>query len=184
MSITPATTSVPTALAAPQSIWWLFLLQGIAAIILGLMFLSDPGETLVVTVTFLGFYWLVTGVLALVRMFTDRSVPWIWSLLVGIVGVLAGIFVLRHPLLAAITVPTVLVIVLGVQGVIMGVCDIIGGFKGGGIGSFILGVINILVGLLLLGSPVMAALAVPFVFGVLLLIQGVALVVLALRVRT
>jgi uncharacterized membrane protein HdeD (DUF308 family) len=37
---------------------------------------------------------------------------------------------------------------------------------------------------LLLGSPLTAALAVPLVFGILLLIQGIALIVLALRVRT
>ena len=36
--------------------------------------------------------------------------------------------------------------------------------------------ISLLVGLLLLGSPVAAALAVPFVFGLLLLIEGVALI--------
>ena len=66
---------------------------------------------------------------------------------------------------------------------IMGVLEIISGFRGGGIGSFILGAISLLVGLLLLGSPVAAALAVPFVFGVLLLIEGVALIVLAFRVR-
>ena len=34
----------------------------------------------------------------------------------------------------------------------MGVLQIIGGFKGGGIGPFILGGINVLVGILLLGS--------------------------------
>jgi uncharacterized membrane protein HdeD (DUF308 family) len=99
------------------------------------------------------------------------------------VGILAGLFVLRHPLIAALTVPTILVIILGVQGLVMGVIEIIGGFKGGGVGSFVLGAVNVLVGLLLLGSPVAAALAVPFVFGVLLLIQGVASIVLAFRVR-
>jgi uncharacterized membrane protein HdeD (DUF308 family) len=57
-------------------------------------------------------------------------------------------------------------------------------FTGGGIGSFFLGVINLVIGLLLLGSPLTAALAVPLVFGVLLLIQGVALIILAFRVRT
>jgi uncharacterized membrane protein HdeD (DUF308 family) len=180
---TTVTTNVRATSVAQQSIWWVFLLQGFAAIILGLMFVSAPGETLLAAVTFVGFYWLITGVLALVRMLTDRSVPWIWSLLVGIVGGLAGIFVLRHPLLAAVTVPTVLVIVLGVQGLIMGVCDVIGGFKGGGIGSFILGVINILIGLVLLGSPIAAAITVPLVFGVLLLIQGVALTIWAFRIR-
>jgi uncharacterized membrane protein HdeD (DUF308 family) len=174
------------ALQTPQqqsSIWWVFLLQGFAGIILGLMLLTEPGATIVALTTVLGFYWLVMGLLALVQMFVDRSTPWIWSLLTGIVGILAGLFVLRHPLIAALTVPTVLVIILGVQGLIMGVLQIIGGFKGGGIGSFILGVINVLVGLLLLGSPIAAAFAVPLVFGVLLLIQGLGLVVLAFRVR-
>jgi uncharacterized membrane protein HdeD (DUF308 family) len=166
------------------SIWWLFLLQGVAGIILGLMFITDPGATTVVTVTFLGFYWLIMGVLALVRMFVDRSMPWIWSLLTGIVGILAGVFVLRHPLLAAIAVPTTIVIVLGIQGLIMGVLEIVGAFQGGGIGGFILGVIYALVGLLLLGSPLSAALAVPLVFGILLLVQGAASIVLAFRAKT
>jgi uncharacterized membrane protein HdeD (DUF308 family) len=96
---------------------------------------------------------------------------------------LAGLFVLRHPLVAALTVPTVLVIILGIQGLVIGAVQIIGGFKGGGIGPFILGAINVLVGILLLGSPVAAALAVPLVFGVLLLIQGAGLMILAFRVR-
>ena len=167
-----------------SNIWWVFLLQGVAGIILGLMLLTDPGATLIVLVTFLGFYWLFTGVMALVRVFVDRSVPWIWSLLIGAVGIFAGLVVLHHPLLAALTVPAVIVIVLGVEGLIMGVLDIIGGFTGGGIGSFLLGVVNFIIGLLLLGAPLMAALAVPLVFGVLLLIQGIVLIVLALRVRT
>ena len=178
--MTPASSALPN---QQSNIWWLFLLQGIAGIILGVMLLTAPGVTLVALVTFLGFYWLIMGILALVRVFVDRSVPWIWSLLIGIGGILAGIFVVRHPLLAALTVPTVIVIILGVEGLIMGVLEIIAAFKGGGIGSFILGVIYLLIGLLLLGSPMAAALAVPLVFGVLLLVQGVALIVWAFRVR-
>jgi uncharacterized membrane protein HdeD (DUF308 family) len=172
------------ALPTPRSnIWWLFLLQGIAAIILGLMLITAPGATLLVMVTFLGFYWLIEGILALVHIFVDRSVPWVWSLLIGIVGIAAGILVVRHPLLAALTVPTVLVIILGVQGIIMGVFEIISGFSGGGIGSFILGVINLLIGALLLSSPATAALAVPLVFGIILLVEGIGLIIWAFRSR-
>lgn len=174
-------------IAATQSqqsnIWWLFLLQGAAGIILGLMLVTAPGLTTVAIVTFLGYYWLIMGLLALVRVFTDRSIPWVWSLVSGIVGILAGIVVVRHPLLAALTVPTVIIIILGVQGLIMGAIEIYCGLKGGGIPSFILGVIYVLLALLVLGSPIAAALALPFVFGVLLLVQGVALIVLAFRVR-
>jgi uncharacterized membrane protein HdeD (DUF308 family) len=166
-----------------SSVWWLFLLQGIAAIILGLMLITAPAATLILIVTFLGFLWLIEGILSLVHVFIDRSIPWIWSLITGIIGVIAGILVVRHPLLAALTVPTVLVILLGWGGLIMGACEIVSAFRGGGIGSFVLGAINVLIGLLLLSSPVAAALAVPFVFGVLLLIEGVALIVLAFRTK-
>lgn len=167
----------------PSRIWWLLLLQGAAAIILGLLLITDPKTTTVTLVTFLGFYWLIMGVLALVRVFTDPSVPWIWELLIGIVGILAGLSVVKHPLLAAIAVPATIVIILGVQGIIMGALEIISAFRGAGIGSFIVGAFYVLIGLLLLGSPLAAALAVPLVFGVLLLVEGIVLVVLAFRVR-
>jgi uncharacterized membrane protein HdeD (DUF308 family) len=149
MSVMSDVTLVPQ----KSDIWWVFLLQGFAGIIIGLMLITEPGATLVALTTVLGFYWLITGVLALVQVFVDRATPWVWSLLAGLVGILAGLFVLRHPLVAALTVPTVLVIILGIQGLMIGAVQIIGGFKGGGIGPFILGAINVLVGILLLGSP-------------------------------
>jgi uncharacterized membrane protein HdeD (DUF308 family) len=173
-----------TAESRQPNVWWVFLLQGIAAIFLGFMLLTAPGTTLLTLVTFLGFYWIVSGVLSLVQMFVDRSVPWIWSLLIGIVGIAAGILIVRHPLVAALTVPTMIVIVFGIEGLVMGVLELIGGFSGGGMGSFIRGVINLLIGVLLLSAPMAAALAVPFVFAILLLVQGVALVALAFRVRS
>ncbi len=168
----------------PQNVWWLYLLQGVAGVILGLMLVTAPGATLLALVTFLGFYWLITGVLALVQVFADRSIPWIFSLLSGLLGIAAGIIVLRHPLLAALTAPTLIVIILGVEALIMGAVQIVAGLKGGGIGSFLLGAVNILIGLLLVSSPATAALAVPLVFGIILLVQGVALIIWAFRVRT
>ena len=73
-----------------------------------------------------------------------------WSLLIGILGIAAGLLVLNHPLFAAVLLPATLVIYLGVLGIVMGIFAIIGGFSGGGIGSFIFGVLNLLIGILLL----------------------------------
>jgi uncharacterized membrane protein HdeD (DUF308 family) len=168
----------------PRSgIWWIFLLQGIAGVALGLLLVTEPGATTIAIVTFLGFYWLIMGIFALVRVFVDQSVPWVWSLLVAIVGILAGLSVIKHPLLAAIGVPTAIVVIIAIQGLVMGGLEIISGFRGAGVGSFILGTIYVVISLLLLAKPVAAAIAVPLVFGVLLLVQGAALIVLALRAR-
>lgn len=167
-----------------SSIWWVFLLQGIAGILLGLMLLTAPAATLVTLVTFLGFYWIVSGVLSLVQMFVDRTVPWIWSLLIGLVSVAAGVLVVKHPLVAALTVPTLIVLVFGIEGIVIGILELIGGFSGGGVGSFIRGIFNLIIGVLLLSAPMAAALAVPLVFGILLILQGGALVALAFRVKS
>jgi uncharacterized membrane protein HdeD (DUF308 family) len=166
------------------NIWWVFLLQGLAGVVLGLMLITDTTATVMALVTVLGFFWLFGGVMWLVRIFVDHSVPRLWSLLSGLFGVAAGLLVLRHPLLAALTVPTVIVIVLGIEGLIIGAVEIIAGFGGAGLGSFIAGALNLLIGLLLLSSPVAASLAVPFVFGVLLLIQGIGLLIWAFRLRS
>ena len=165
------------------SIWWLILLQGIAGSLLGLMLITSPGETMLTLVTFLGFYWLITGVLSLVQMFIDQLMPWFWSLISGILGIAAGVLVLKHPMLAALTVPTLIVVILGVEALIMGGVNLLAAFNGGGAASFIFGVVNILIGLLLLNSPISAALAVPLVFGIILLVQGVSMMILAFRVK-
>ncbi|ODS03578.1 hypothetical protein AUC71_08940 [Methyloceanibacter marginalis] len=166
-----------------SDVWWVFLLEGIAAIIFGILLITNPASTLVALVIFLGFYWLFVGVLELVRVFVDSSVPWYWSLLIGVLGIVAGIIVLRHPLFAAIVLPTAIVVWLGVLGLVIGVFAMIGGFTGGGVGSFIFGFVNFVIGLILLGSPMVAALAVPLVFGILLLVQGVVLIIWAFKVR-
>jgi len=165
------------------SIWWLFWLQGMTGIVLGLMLLTAPGATTAALVSFLSLYWLIMGILALVRVFVDQSVPQFWSLLTGLVGVAAGIFVPRHPLLSMLTAPTAIVIILGVQGLIVGAMEIVASFLGGGIGSFILGGIYVPVGLFLVGSPIVAALETPLGFSLLFLVQGMALTAFAFRAR-
>lgn len=171
-------------MAVRQSgVWWIFLLQGIAGIALGLLLVTEPGATTIVVVTLLGSYWLIMGIFALVRVFIDQSVPWVWSFLIAMVGILAGLSVIKHPLFAAIGVPTMIVIIMAIQGLVMGGLEVFSAFRGAGIGSFILGTIYVIISLLLLVKPVAAALAIPLVFGVLLLVQGAALIALAFRAR-
>ncbi len=164
--------------------WWLVLLEGIATLVLGLYLIVAPGMTMVVLVTFVGAYWLVAGILSIVRVFVGTAgIHWIWSLLIGIVGILAGLFVLRHPLYSSILVPATLVIVLGIQGLIIGVLSLVKAFQGEGLGALLLGILNIIIGIVLLISPLTAALAVPLVLGVFAIIGGIGLIVAAFRLR-
>jgi uncharacterized membrane protein HdeD (DUF308 family) len=164
--------------------WWVVLLEGIAAIILGLLLLTAPAITVETIVIFLGAFWLVDGIFSIVRIFLkDSDTHWGWLLARGILGILAGIYILRHRLISGIMVPTIFVLVMGIQGIIIGVIALIEAFRGGGWGPGIMGALSIIFGLILTFNSFLGALALPWVFGIFGLIGGVVLIIQAFRLK-
>ncbi len=162
--------------------WWHLLLEGITAVIVGILLVSFPRQTTIVLIQLLGIYWFVTGILALVSLFIDRSL-WGWKLFSGILGILAGVVVVRHPLWSAFLVPFTIVIILGVQAIIQGIIELIQAFQGGGWGAALLGVINIILGIFLLSEPVIATAVFPVVLGIVAIVLGVIAIFGSFRAR-
>jgi uncharacterized membrane protein HdeD (DUF308 family) len=163
--------------------WWAVLVQGIFSIVIGILLLTYPGATTLVIVQFIGIYWLVSGIFSLVGIFMDKSM-WGWKLFAGILGILAGISVMQHPLWNTFMLPAVMIIFLGIDGLIIGVVGLIAAFKGGGWAVGILGALSLFFGLSLLGSPFLAGLALPWIYGVLGVAGGIAAVFAAIRQRS
>jgi uncharacterized membrane protein HdeD (DUF308 family) len=152
--------------------WWIILLQGILSIIIGGLFLVSPGMSVVVLVQFLGIYWLVGGMLSLVSIFIDRNL-WGWKLISGVIGIWAGLSVIQHPLWSAVFLPTVLVLILGIQGIFYGIVYIIEAIKGLGWGTAILGGFSLLMGIILVSSPLFSAVWLVLFLGVASLVGGI-----------
>jgi len=162
--------------------WWAVLIQGIFSIFIGILLLAYPGATTLVIIQFIGIYWLVTGIFSLVGIFIDRTM-WGWKLFAGVIGILAGFAIMRHPLWSTFMLPTVMVIFMGVSGLFIGVAGLIGAFKGGGWAAGILGALSMLFGFLLLFSPFIAAFALPWFYGILGVAGGIAAIFVAFRQR-
>lgn len=167
---------------AKASPWWLVLIEGIALIIIGALFLINPAQTTVIATMVLGIYWLVQGVLSIVSIFTNSS-GWGWKLIIGIVGIIAGIIILQHPLWSPLVVGATLVIVLGIQGIFMGIMQLVLALQGGGWGLAILGVISIVIGGILLFNVWIATVSLPWVIGIFAIIGGIVAVIEAFRER-
>ena len=163
--------------------WWVVLLEGIAAIIIGLLLLVKPGMTTMILVQFLGIYWLITGIFQIIAIFVD-STMWGWKLFAGALGIIAGILILRHPLWSTLAVPTVLATLLGIAGIAIGVINLIQAFQGGGWGIGILGVLSIIFGIILLFNPLAAAISLPVVLGVFGIVGGVLALIGAFRLKS
>ena len=162
--------------------WWVVLIEGIAAIIIGVLLLIEPGKTMTLVIQFLGIYWFIVGIIDIVRIFIDSSM-WGWKLFSGIIGILAGLAIINYPLWATILVPTTLVWVFGFFGIIIGIIGLIQAFQGAGWGAGILGVLSILFGLLLIFNAFYASLTLPFIFGILGIVGGLAALVMAFQMR-
>lgn len=168
----------------PPIQWWLVLIQGIATLLIGIFLLTDPVLTSHMIVFYIGIYWLVTGVLSLVRIFTDRGNT-VWKLISGIIGILAGWFLVSNITDGATLVFGIAaVIILGVQGIIMGIFGLVESFQGAGWGPGIIGVISIIIGLMLLGSPLGYALVLPWVIGIFAIVGGIFTIFFAFRLRS
>ncbi len=162
--------------------WWLVLIQGIITLILGIMFLYFPYGTLLIVITFLGAYWFISGLFALVSLTVDRTNTG-YKVLFGILGVIAGLAILFYPLYGTIVVVSMFVIFVGVWGLIMGFMGLFAAFKGGGWGAGVIGVLLIIFGCILLANVLVSALVLPFVLGVFGIVGGIAAIISAFMIK-
>lgn len=72
-------------------------LIGALALVVGLLCLRDPLQTLVAITLLLGAWWVVSGVFDIVQAILPRTANRGWEVLGGVVSVLAGGFLLVNP---------------------------------------------------------------------------------------
>jgi uncharacterized membrane protein HdeD (DUF308 family) len=181
-------TAEATSFETKDRAWWLLLIEGIAAVIIGAILLLAPAKTAAnfyqILVQLLGIYWIISGVLLLVNMFMDHT-AWGWKLFMGIVSIIAGGYILMYPIAAAVALPRIFVLVLGIWGLMQGILYLVLAFKGGGWGMGILGGLLILLGIYLVANwgVVGMGLAMVWAVAVTAVIGGIILIFQAFRQR-
>jgi uncharacterized membrane protein HdeD (DUF308 family) len=175
-------------LETKQRPWWLTLVGGILAIIVGGLLLWAGLYTKIQVIEFLvivlGVYWLVDGTFTLVSMFVDHT-AWGWKLLIGVISIIAGLVLIMTPVLSGIIVIKTLLLLIGIWGVIDGIVLLVLSFKGAGWGAAILGVITIILGIVLIlnyNQPGMV-IATIWLGAIAALVGGVLMIVKAFQQR-
>lgn len=111
--------------------WWLVLLRGIALFLFGLLLLFNTGITLVAILAVAGAFWFVDGMFQIVASVVGHRQleGWGWGVFGGILGVLAGIVVMLHPVAATVFTELFLVYFFGIAAIGKGISDIYLGVK-------------------------------------------------------
>ena len=172
-----------------QRPWWLTLISGILATIIGAVLLWSPLKTqanaYLFLVTFLGIWWMVQGIFDIIAIFIDHSM-WGWKIFIGIISIMAGAYIVMYPLASAVALPKIFVLVLGIWGLMYGIILLIMAFQGGGWGAGILGALGIIFGLALMANYYVFGMGLAMIWtaAVFAFVGGIVMIFQAFRQRS
>lgn len=113
--------------ATPKS-RWLLLIEGVLAVLAGIVALAWPGITAVALLFVIAFWAILTGVIEIISAFrTGRVGPFEWLLILsGVVSIIFGLLLLFWPGLGLLA----LVWLIGIYAVIHGIILLVRAFSG------------------------------------------------------
>lgn len=168
--------SETTAQAKPSGGWGIAI--GVILVILGLIAFARPFYATIATTFAFGWLFIIAGVGQIIYAFGSRSAGQVlWKILLGILYLIAGIFLVNSPIAGALSVTLVLGITIFLQGII----QVIMAFQirpGRAWGAVLVsGLLGIILGIFIWSNfPFNAAWILGLFVGVALLVNGVWLI--------
>ncbi|MBL0715979.1 MAG: DUF308 domain-containing protein [Desulfosarcina sp.] len=173
-----------------STLWKLIVVRGIALLLAGLILLFFSQGTLTVLIIIMGVYWLIDGIVTTFNSIKGRKVyaAWGWGIFTGVLGIIAGLVVLSQPVLSAILTTSFLVWFLGIAAIIYGISGLVTGIRlrkeTKGEWTMILGgLFSIVFGIILITSPFVSVLVIIKTIGVIALIGGISILVVAFGIK-
>jgi uncharacterized membrane protein HdeD (DUF308 family) len=168
--------------------WVLFLVEGIILLVLGVLAIIVPMLATLAVAIFIGWLFLISGVVGLITTFWARHAPgfW-WSLLSAVLGIAAGVVLLAWPVTGAVSLTLLLIVFFIIEGVasIMYAFEHKRELSGRWGWMLVSGIIDlILAAIIWAGLPGTAAWALGLLVGINLLFGGGAMVGMALHARS
>ena len=170
-----------------RTYWVLFLVHGVIMIVLGALAVIWPQISTVAADIYVGWMFLLSGIVGLVTMFLAPSIPaFLWSLLTAALSLIVGVLLLWHPVQGVVSLTLVLIAFFIVEGLFQiaaairhrdALPDSWGWMVMSGIADLLLAAI------IISGWPGTASWALGLIVGVNLFTSGLAITIAALAGR-
>ncbi len=172
---------------AVKANWKAFLIEGIVLVILGFAAVTIPFLASIAVTIFLGWLFLISGVVGLYLTFTTREMPgfW-WSLISAALAIAAGLILLIQPIAGTLTLTLVVSAYFLAEGVTTIMYALAHRKELSGRWGWLLvsGLVDIIVaGLIIGGLPGSATWAIGLLVGINMIFGGTSLIGMALAAR-
>ena len=167
--------------------WRLLMFQGVVTLLLGFLAFALPVVATLAADIFVGWLFLISGIVGLVAMFSAKNIPaFLWTLVTAALSIAAGVLLIWKPAEGVLTLTLLLIALFIIEGVFQIATSIAYRHMRGGSAGWMLvsGVADlVLVVLIVLGWPMTAAWALGILVAVNLVTSGWAILTAAFAGR-
>ncbi len=166
--------------------WWMLLLNGLCAIVFGLIAFARPGLTLLSLAIIFGIYCLADGITMIMTSFSrgHDGKSWGHLLFLGIISLGAGIAALFWPAMTALG----LLLIIALWAIFRGVSEILAAIELRKVidNEWLLilgGIVSVLFGIIMIARPGVGALSLIWIISAFAIAHGILLVALAFKLH-
>jgi uncharacterized membrane protein HdeD (DUF308 family) len=177
---------VQSVVAAVSKTWPTFLWRGILALILAAIVFAYPGPTTIALTYAFGAYIFLSGfsMLAAGFRFSSLNGPWLALVLLGLLSIVAGIYMLAQPGIGALA----LAYTIALWAIAAGVLEIFAAVQARDVirNTWLLalvGLVSIATGVLVANAPERGLIALSYTVGIYAALAGIVSIAFALRLR-
>ena len=158
--------------AGPSWGWWLLVLVGLVSVVAGGILVAKPSHSLATLAVVFGIFLLIDGIVDLVSSFTRAEDNRALAAIVGLLAIVIGILLIRHPTTAVSAIG----LLIGIWLVAAGVVRLLRAITGGRhvLIRLAIALLEIAVGVLVVSAPHLGYNTLAIVIGIWLIINGLA----------
>jgi uncharacterized membrane protein HdeD (DUF308 family) len=166
--------------AAPSWGWWLLVFVGIVSIVAGGILVAKPSHSLATLSVVFGIFLLIDGIIDVISSFGRGEENRALSVIVGLLAIVIGILLIRHPTTAVSAIG----LIIGIWLVAAGALRLMRAISfGGGILRILIALLEIVVGVIVVSDPHIGYATLAILIGIWLIINGLAWIALGIAVR-
>src|SRR3954451_14129408 len=167
-------------LPAVAGTWWAEPLLGILSVIAGVVILAQPGDTLETLMVISGIFVVLDSLFELATAVGGDTESRSLSALLGVLGIIAGILLIRHP---AETV-SAMTLIVGIRLVAIGGVRLASAIaQRRQPWSAVLGAVQLIAGIVVVANPTVGLATLALLIGLSFIVNGIVLIALGVVLR-
>jgi uncharacterized membrane protein HdeD (DUF308 family) len=155
----------------PSWLWWIVLLVGVLSVVAGVILVFKPSHSLTTLAVIFGIFLLIDGVGELIgsfgRMVDNRGL----SAIIGVLGIVFGILLIRHPSGAVTAIGLLIGIWMVAAGIVRLVRSLLVGTRP--VLGVVVALLEVIVGIVIVSDPHIGYATLAVLIGIWLILSGV-----------